>query len=190
MRNRDLKLKLWERFIDRRIAAHESMVTIALKMRVVVPLGGKDSNGEIIRAPQVMLSKQAFDEWFREFSEIAAPATTWLSTPVKREFNFVQDYFTTINQSLAAVPPDDFAKIGSFIRQDFIDLSTKLEKVAFQFFQKEAFKLRLNDLTEHHKYQRQETDRRFRETILIGKWTDVQALFQQPRPPSSTDSQA
>ena len=53
MRNRDLKLKLWERFIDRRIAAHESVVTIALKMRAVSPLGGRDSSGEIIRAPQI-----------------------------------------------------------------------------------------------------------------------------------------
>ena len=38
MRNRDLKLKLWERFLDHRIAAHETVVAIALKMRQMVPL--------------------------------------------------------------------------------------------------------------------------------------------------------
>src|SRR5947209_11480448 len=37
--NRDLDLKLWERFLDRRITAHEAVVELAAKMRIMVSLG-------------------------------------------------------------------------------------------------------------------------------------------------------
>jgi hypothetical protein len=52
MRSRDLNLKLWERFLDRRITAHEAVVGLALKMRVMCSLGMVDSSGELVRAPQ------------------------------------------------------------------------------------------------------------------------------------------
>ncbi len=180
MRDRDLNLKLWERFLDRRITAHESVVGLALKMRYMCPLGKVDAFGEVARAPQVMMSKEAFDGWLHELAEESGPATTWLSTPVKRELNFVQDYFVTLHAKLSDLPSIRFPTVGSFIRQDFIDLSSILEKTAFEFFKAEARELRLNDLTEHHKYAPEETSRRFRNTILIGNGAAVQALIQQP----------
>ena len=183
MRNRDLKLKLWERFIDHRIAAHEGVVTIALKMRTMVPLG-RVENGEIVRSPQIMLSKEAFDEWLREFAEIANPASTWLSTPVKRELNFVQDYLVTVHTNLSPFTSECFAKVGSFIRQDFIDLSSKLEKLAFEFFKREALDLRLNDLTEHYKYPLKETQARLSKTVLCARGTELDAILQSGLPPT------
>src|ERR1035441_8909209 len=120
-------------------------------MRFMCPLGKVD-RGEVIRAPQVMMSKEAFNDWFAEFSKSSGPATTWLSTPVKRELNFVQDYFVTLHTNLSEASSEHFATVGSFIRQDFIDLSSSLEKTAFEFFKTEARELRLSDLTEHHKY--------------------------------------
>ena len=184
MRSRDLNLKLWERFLDRRITAHEAVVGLALKMRLMCPLGGVDSAGEVVRAPQVMISKEAFDDWLGEFAEKSTPATTWLSTPVKRELNFAQDYFVTLHTNLSEVPSGQFAAVGSFVRQDFIDLSSRLEKTAFEFFKAEARELRLNDLTEHHKYPLQETKKRLQNTVLLSRWTEVQALIQSGQAPT------
>lgn len=184
MRNRDLNLKLWERFLDRRITAHESVVGLALKMRRMCPLGGVDSSGEVIRAPEVMISKEALNDWLSEFAEKSTLATTWLSTPVKRELNFAQDYFVTLHTNLSEVPSSLFAAVGSFIRQDFIDLSSRLEKTAFEFFKEEARELRLNDLSEHHKYLVQETKKRLQNTVLLNRWTEVQAMINSVSTPA------
>ena len=183
MRNRDLKLKLWERFLDHRIAAHESVVAIALKMRRMVPLG-RFEKGEVVRSPQMMMSREGFDQWLGEFAEIAGPASTWLSTPVKRELNFAQDYFMTVHRNLLPFPSECFPEVGSVIRQDFIDLSSKLEKLAFEYFKEEALDLRLNDLTEWHKYPRSETDARLRGTVILQKWAEIESMLQTAQPPT------
>jgi hypothetical protein len=184
MRTRDLDLKLWERFLDRRITAHEAVVGIALKMRLTRSFGGIDSSGEVVRAPQIMVSKDAFDDWLGEFAEKSTPATTWLSTAVKRELNFAQDYFVTLHTNLSGVPSAHFAAVGAFVRQDFIDLSSSLEKTAFEFFKAEARELRLNDLTEHHKYPLQETKTRLQNTVLLSRWTEIQGMIQSGQSPA------
>jgi hypothetical protein len=128
IRDRDLDLKLWERFLDRRITAHETVVGLALNMRIMCTLGKVDASGEVARVPQVMTSKEAFDEWLAKFAEESNPATTWLSTPVKRELNFAQDYLVTLHTNLSAVPSDRFALVGALVRQDFIDLSSAVRQ--------------------------------------------------------------
>lgn len=183
MRNRDLYLKLWERFLDRRIAAHETIITLAITMRRMCPLGKVD-RGEVIRAPQVMLSKEAFDNWLGEFTTTSGPATTWLSTAVKRELNFVQDYFVSLHTKLSSARSDDFPIIGSIVRQDFIELSSSLEKAAFSFFEKEARRRRLSDLADWHKYPVEQTTSRLEKTTLLSKWGQIEEAIQsrQGRP--------
>jgi hypothetical protein len=61
----------------------------------MVSLGAFDPDGELTRAPELMSSKQVFDDWLVEFARASAPASTWLSIAVKRELNFVQDYGDT-----------------------------------------------------------------------------------------------
>jgi hypothetical protein len=173
MRNRDFKLKLWEKILDRRISAHEAVLEISLKMRLMVSFERFDSAGELVRAPLVMRSKEEFDEWLGEFAEKSLPATTWLSTAVKRELSFVQDYLVTLHTKLADVPQQHCATVGIFIRKDFIDLSAELEKTAFKFFKSEVQALQLNDLADWHKYQREETDKRLQNTALMRRWPEI-----------------
>jgi hypothetical protein len=131
-----------------------------------------------------MMSKATFDDWLREFAKESTPATTWLSTPVKRELNFAQDYFVTLHTKLSEVPSEHFPAVGSFARQDFIDLSSGLEKTAFEFFKAEARELRLNDLTEHHKYPLEETKKRLQNTVLLRRWKEIQTLIQSSQAPT------
>jgi hypothetical protein len=177
MRNRDLNLKLWEKFLDRRITAHETVVALAIKMRFMCPLGAVQ-NDEVVRAPQVMLSKERFDDWLAELSQSSAPVTTWLSTPVKRELNFVQDYLVTVHTKLAGASSEQFPIVGALIRQDFIDVSNSLEKAAFEFFKGEARDLRLNDLAEHHKYPQAETIKRLEKMALLSRWKEIEAVIK------------
>jgi hypothetical protein len=147
-------------------------------MRVMSLLDEFNSEGEPLRAPEVMLSKEAFDEWLGEFTRTALPATVWLSTDVKRELYLIQDYLVTVGTNLAGAPSDRFAVVGSFIREDFIDLSNSLEKKAFRYFGAQATRMRLNDLTEHHKYSPEESDRRLKNLAFNARFPRVMALIQ------------
>jgi hypothetical protein len=82
---------MWEGLLDRRITAHENVIGLAIKMRVMVLFGEFDSSSNVRRAPELMVSAQVFSDWLAEFSRSSGPASTWLSTEVKRELNFVQD---------------------------------------------------------------------------------------------------
>jgi len=54
-----------------------------------------------------------------------------------------------------------------------------LEKVAFEFFTKEARNLRLSDLNDWHKYPLQATQSRLQDTVLLSKWAGIKASLSQ-----------
>lgn len=89
IKNREYSLGVWQILLDRRIKAHENLISVALEMRVMVALGGKEKNGEVARAPHVLLSREAFEAWFARFTQLTQEGSSWLSTKAKREVNFV-----------------------------------------------------------------------------------------------------
>jgi hypothetical protein len=166
VKRREFDLSLTAKLFERRIAAHEKVIEIATEMRAMVPLGGHMADGEVRRAPHVMMSKESFDDWLVSFTERSLGGTSWLSIKTKRELNFVQDYLLTLHMHLAGVPNERYPDLGVLIRQDFIDLSFSLEKHAFEFFRTGVQQLQLHSLDEWHKYERGETERRLGETAL------------------------
>lgn len=174
MKNREYSLRIWDRLIDRRIKAHENLIAIAIEMRVMVALGGKEKDGEIARAPQVLLSKDEFVRWFVRFTQLTQEGNTWLTTKAKRELNFAQDYLITLHTHLASAPSENYLAIGQVIRMDFINLSSSLEKAAYDYFENEIAKRKLNKLSDWHKYPRQSTESRLKSTALLSNWEGVQ----------------
>lgn len=175
LKKRDFDLQMWSKLLDRRIAAHENVISLAIELRVMVALGGTNEAGEVRRAPQALLSKEEFERWFARFAQLTGEGTTWLTVSAKREVNLVQDYLVTLHMHLSDVPSDRYPLVGEHIRQDFIDLSSSLEKVAFAFFEGEVRKLRLDSLDKHHKYKTTETDDRLRGTALLKNWDEIAA---------------
>jgi hypothetical protein len=175
-KRREFDLQIWSKLFDRRIAAHEKVIALAVEMRVMVVLGGVDSRGEVRRSPQVLFSKEQFEEWFTRFTQLSLEGTTWLSTSTKREVNLVQDYLITLHMHLAAIPSARYLEVGEIVREDFVDLSSSLEKKAFEFFTSDIKKLQLNNLEKWHKYKRAVTERRLQATMLISRLEQVRAL--------------
>lgn len=167
LKKREFNLVISSKMLDRRIDAHEKMIAISTEMRVMVVLGGVSESGEVRRAPEIMISRDTFEDWFARFTKISMDGTSWLSTTTKREVNFVQDYLVTLHLYLERVPSGEFLGLGEVIRQDFIDLSSALEKTAFHFFQKGIRKLQPDNLDKWHKYERSETERRMGATSLV-----------------------
>jgi hypothetical protein len=176
IKKREYNLRLWDKLLERRIKAHENVITVALEMRVMVPLGATESTGEVARAPLVMRSKEEFEEWFGRFAKLIMEGNTWLTTETKREVNFVQDYLVTLHQNLTGVPSEKYMQIGQVIRQDFIQLSSALEKKSFAFFGKEVQRLKLSSLDKWHKYKLSETENRLKKTELLSQWEKIKKI--------------
>jgi len=175
----EFDLQIWGKLYERRIAAHERVIQVAVEMRVMVSSGDDDAHGEVRRSPQVLISKEEFERWFTRFTQLSLEGTTWLTTSTKREVNFVQDYLVILHMHLVGVPTDRYLDIGELIRQDFIDLSSSLEKKAYEFFTKDIKRLRLNNLNDWHKYKRPETERRLQATALLKRSEEVSQFRTQ-----------
>lgn len=181
LKRREFNLQLWAKLLERRIAAHENVIAVAVEMRVMVALGGVNAKSEVRRAPQVLISKEEFERWFTRFTQLTLEGTTWLSTATKREVNLAQDYLVTLHLHLQAISTDRYLEVGELVRQDFIDLSSSLEKVAYDYFQSGVRKLRLDSLEAHHKYKRPETERRLKATALLSNMPAIHALREAMR---------
>ena len=165
LRRQDYSLKLWEKISERRIQAHEQMLEYAMDMRVMVALGHIDGNGDPLRTPLIMMSQNNFENSFAKFKTTSA--STWQTTELKREANFVQDYMINLYHALIGMPDSLYPNVGLIIRQDFIDLSTSLEKIAFRFFETDIKKLKLDSLSNWHKYRTDQTINRLQKTKLF-----------------------
>lgn len=178
LRKRDYDLRLWDKLIDRRIDAHERLIRHAHEMRVMVARGGVDEYGEVLRYPQVLHSHQVFDEWFANTITSIGFASTWLSTRAKREANFLQDYLVTLHVNLGSIPSSRLPEVGLIVRQDFIDISSNLERLSFAFFDRDVRRLRLSSLNDWHKYPPAQTEKRLSETNLLRQWADVSCMAE------------
>lgn len=178
IKKREYNLHLWDKLLERRIKAHENVLAIAIEMRVMIPIGPPDEEGEAPRYPRILLSKNKYEEWLIHFAELNMEASTWLSTAAKREVNFVQDYLLTLHHNLSFVPNEKYPQIGNVIKQDFIDLSSTLEKKAFEYFEKEVQQLKVGNLKEWHKYKRPETDDRLRKTKLMSQRDQIEKIIK------------
>jgi hypothetical protein len=167
LQSHETQNRLLEKVIDKRIQAHEKVIELSKLLRQMTSLGYAEKDGELARTPVIMLSHESFDDFLLKFSQAGVESSTWLSTEVTRELNFVQDYFVNLYEFLRDVQPDKFPEIGRIIRQDFIDFSSSLEKLAFAFFTKDLTKMKLNDLSQWHKYPLNKTKKRLNETAFL-----------------------
>ena len=167
LQSQEAKNRLLEKVLDKRIQAHEKVIELSKFLRQMTSLGYAEKDGGLARTPVIMMSHESFDDFLLKFSQSGADSSTWLSTEVTRELNFVQDYFVNLYEFLRNVQSDKFPEIGRVIRQDFIDFSSSIEKLAFDFFAKDLTKMKLNDLHQWHKYPVKTTQKRLNETAFL-----------------------
>ena len=167
LKRRELNYQIRSKLVDRQIAAHERVLKLAQDMRVMVSSGAFDEAGEVERWPNLLQSREVFESWFTVFTQEQVGSSSWLTTAAKREVGFVQDYLVTLYTHLMGVPSESYPHLARLIRQDFIDLSSSLEKVVFGFFEKGIHRLQPDSLSLWHKYKREVTISRLHATLLI-----------------------
>ncbi len=176
LRKRDYDLRVWDKLLERRIRAHENIIGIALEMRVMVAFKGSGAEGEFVRAPQVLISKKEFEEWFTKTIATVVEASTWLSIDAKREVNYLQDYLTILHENISVFPSETYLKIGTVIREDFLASSSSIERTAYSFFEKDIRRLKLSDINKPHKYLREEMEQRLKSSRLLQAWDEISAI--------------
>lgn len=164
LKNKELKIKLWEKIIDRRIHAHEVVLDFSKTLRKMIRLDKTNEKGRVEAYPEILTSKETYDDWHTHFLQTFGDVSTWLSTDLTRELNLLQDYMINLEGFLRLIDQTKYHILGSQIRFDFIAFSSTIEKLAFEFFRKDLHKLKLNDLTSWHKYAPHITTERLHQT--------------------------
>ena len=177
MKRREVKLRLREKVLDRRIQAHEQVVKLVKPMRTMVLLGYREDDGETARTPAPLQSPKDFEQWYSNHYSGVRESTTWLATEVKRELNLFQDYIINLTSVLNHAGEDEYAEIGRIIRNDFISFSERMEKLAFEFFESELTNLELNSLQDWHKYPREKTIERLEDTALMKRKEKINSII-------------
>jgi hypothetical protein len=178
LKRKETKLRIIEKILDKRIAAHEELLGLIKSIRTVVGTGMKDKNDNAITYPVCMQSKDHLTTFIEASFPVIHKNSHWLDTELEREFSFFQDYVLTLSHQMSKVNDSIiYTEIGIIIKQDFINLASRLENLAFNFFRYEIASLRLNQHNEWHKYPKAETQRKFSHTEFIRQENKIQNII-------------
>ncbi len=160
------KLRLWDKLLDKRIAAQENVIYAAKLLQSVTALGGLDESNNLKRIPIALLSKDNFDNSFASFTELTQINSCWLTLAAKHEVNFIQDYLVNVNEIIRKLPESELEKLALTLHVDFVILGGNLEKIAYSFFESGVLKFELEQIKKWHKYKPKITYERLYATEL------------------------
>jgi len=149
-----------------------SMILVNLVMAEVEPERiepATNEEGELMRYPKILQNKKEFGKFGNNWTSTMFNIADWLSNDLVRELYLFQDYSVNLRQFLQKVEDKNIPIIGCIIRQDFIDFSTSIRRLAYKYFYSDLEKLRLEDNLAWHKYKPEETTKRLFATQLFLK---------------------
>jgi len=180
IKDKDFKLRLKEKILNRRIESHEQIIQLTHSIRAMVSMRRTDSNGELARHPVIFSSKRAFYEWYAYYAEIIHKYSAWLSIKVTRELNLFQDYIVTLDEWINVIDNDQsYQEIGNIIRDDLVSFSDKIEKLSFKYIEHDLYKMSTGDLEEWHKYPLKETLSRLDSTVLFKEKDQILEIIHE-----------
>lgn len=136
LKSRETRLKISGQLIEKRIDAHEQILSLAKTMRATVSLNKLNSENEYITYPIIFYNKANFQDWRRNFFLITNQYSHWLDLEVTRELFYIQDYITNLDKRIEKTPENNYLSIGIILRNDFLHMATCLEKTVINYFDK------------------------------------------------------
>jgi hypothetical protein len=170
---KESRIRQREKIIERRITAHEAMLSLADDMVVMEDLSDKvkQQDHELPRGPIFLRSLNDFRDWYNgKFVARYSVNHAWLSTKTKREVNLLQDYLINLHKLAEQLQPTNFPELSNDLRNDFIGFSNAIRKSSIKFLSSNAIKLDLKDLQDRHKYLPNETKQKLSTTQLAKKY--------------------
>ena len=172
-KTKEAKLRITEKLLDRKLAAHESLINTVGIIRSMVLLGGEDERGELLRCPLIMESRKNMDDFLAHFNKVQNESDRWLSTKLKKEISFFLDYFVNLNVHSKNGTDEALQSVGAIIRNDFIDIALELENCAHEFFNNDMLKLIYKTDRGWHKYSNDLTIKKLNETEFYKNKSEI-----------------
>ena len=172
---REGKHRIAEKIIEKKLEAYEDLMVIAKSIRKVQIYKGELINDFPIeekygtyRYPSLLDSLDIYKQWLKDTVQIYERNSEWLDNDITREFNYFQDYIMSVDRVVNNLKsPDNIRTLGCLLRQDFINISKKIEKLAFKFYSKKVFKMKFENKSKWHKYDKDLTHKRLKNSHLL-----------------------
>ena len=176
IKSKEVKLKIVEKIIDKRIVAHEDILKISQRLRSTISLGKTDSEGNIVTYPSVLHSPETLDDFKGVFYDLINPNIHWINIELNRELNYLQDYIASISIQLENIPSEKYPEVALLVKQDLIDLATKIHDETTKFLNNDIFLVKAKPTKGHHKLPISETRSRYNNTLLFKNFDTIKAM--------------
>jgi len=173
LKSRETRLKISGQLIEKRIEAHEQILSLAKTMRATVSLDKVNSENEYITYPIIFNNKQNFQDWRSSFFLITNQYSHWLDLDVTRELFYIQDYITNLDKRIEKTPENNYISIGIILRNDFLDMATCLEKTVINYFDKGWRSLRFKKEKGRSKYPKNLSLKRLNNSNLFKRHLEI-----------------
>lgn len=175
-KSREVKLKLAEKIIGKKLDAHEKIIDFANVMRVMCVVEGVPVDKELPRYPAFLHGKESFDKLWNELGEIQSQSERWLSAELKREIYFSIDYLVTLYKWVEQVNDVGLRRLGVVLRNDIVDISNRIEEKSHEFINNDIVNLKIKTDRRWHKFESAKTEKMFQNTILMKRRSELQGI--------------
>ena len=186
IKKREAQLKIIDKLIDKKILAYDNIMDFISTAREMQSVNSNEINedfevefssyGKPFRYPRVLQNHQIYEEWYVVFTSVYTNYSRWFNNDLLREINLFQDYMIEMYKAINEIKDMDLYKVGIIVRQDFIDFSSNLEKICFEFYSKQVFNLKMENKEKWHKYKIDETILKLNNTNLIKYDKEIEKL--------------
>ncbi|HRF76261.1 MAG TPA: hypothetical protein PLJ00_15910 [Chitinophagales bacterium] len=164
--SKEAKLRVREKIFDKRINTHEEIIAFCQVMRTTVSTHEGDAQNNVITYPMLLINREHYGNFIKNFVQVLGRNSIWMDIELYRYMNYIQDYLESLSSNIRDIEEKSFPLVGVLIKQDFINLALELEKEAFKFFEKDIYNINLKMKKGHHKFPREETVKKFKNTQL------------------------
>lgn len=175
---KETKLRLIEKVLNKKLEAHEHLITVANQMRTMVALGGPDQDGELKRTPALMETQENFSNFLVDYTVMQTKCDRWFNSKLKREMSLFLDYLVNLRDACREADEINLKEAGSIIRNDFIEFSSRLEDVAHEYFNNDLLRLSYKTDRKWHKHPKEKTLAELNKTVFFQRKQEIINILQ------------
>lgn len=182
LKKKETRLKISEKILDKKIESHEDVLKLAKLLRSTISDNNFNSEMELITYPLILANKENYLDWKINLYNKANNNSHWLSQNVHKELFFIQDYFINLDKTLENVPDENLIQIAIILKNDFIDLSAKLEKSITEYFDNGWKNLKTISKLDSFKLEKSVSINRLKNYNHTKRYLEISKYFYQKNP--------
>lgn len=119
LKSKESRLRIKEKFFDKRLKAHEDFLEITKLLRTTVSTHETDGEAHFITYPGVLSSKATFEDFLFKFHNATNYNSHWFEEKLRKEIFFTQDYLQNVQLHLNEIPEGNCIEYGKILKTDF-----------------------------------------------------------------------